>query len=76
MVQAVIPHIRPGGRIINITSITQKVGMIAVPMYNATKAALDSLAFTWAGEVSRNPLLAAIPLSICLIVSLLTPRLV
>lgn len=51
MVQATIPHIRPGGRIINISSISQKVGMIAVPIYSATKAALDSLAFTWAGEV-------------------------
>jgi NAD(P)-dependent dehydrogenase (short-subunit alcohol dehydrogenase family) len=51
MVQAVMPHIRPGGRIINISSVSQKVGMIAVPIYSATKAALDSLAFTWAGEV-------------------------
>lgn len=51
MVQATLPYLRPGGRIINISSVSQKTGMVALPIYNASKAALDSLAFTWAGEV-------------------------
>jgi len=42
----------PGGRIINISSISSKLGFEATPFYNASKAALDSLTYTWAKEVS------------------------
>ncbi|KIW03912.1 uncharacterized protein PV09_04755 [Verruconis gallopava] len=52
--QATVPHMPKGGRIVNITSIASKMGMAASPMYGASKAALDSLTFTWAREVSSN----------------------
>jgi NAD(P)-dependent dehydrogenase (short-subunit alcohol dehydrogenase family) len=40
-----------GGRIINISSIASKMGIPLLPVYGATKAALDSLTYTWASEV-------------------------
>lgn len=49
--QAVVPHMPPGGRIINITSTASKVGMHDMPVYGASKAALDSLTYSWAKEV-------------------------
>lgn len=48
----VVPHMPPGGRIINISSISSKAGLDATPIYNASKAAVDSLSYTWAKEVS------------------------
>jgi NAD(P)-dependent dehydrogenase (short-subunit alcohol dehydrogenase family) len=53
--QAVVPHMPPGGRIINISSIASKLGMTVMPIYGATKAALDSLTYAWAAEVPRTP---------------------
>lgn len=41
----------PGGRIINITSTASKLGMDDLPIYGASKAALDSLTSSWAKEV-------------------------
>ena len=49
--QAVVPHMPTGGRIINITSIAAKMGLALLPIYGATKAAVDSLTYAWAGEV-------------------------
>jgi NAD(P)-dependent dehydrogenase (short-subunit alcohol dehydrogenase family) len=49
--QAVVPHMPSGGRIINITSIAAKLGMTLMPVYGATKAAVDSLTYAWAAEV-------------------------
>jgi NAD(P)-dependent dehydrogenase (short-subunit alcohol dehydrogenase family) len=40
-----------GGRIINVTSVASKLGMVVLPVYGASKAAVDSLTFTWAREV-------------------------
>jgi NAD(P)-dependent dehydrogenase (short-subunit alcohol dehydrogenase family) len=51
VVRAVVPHMPPGGRIVNISSISSKVGLLGIPFYNAAKAALDSLTHTWSGEV-------------------------
>jgi NAD(P)-dependent dehydrogenase (short-subunit alcohol dehydrogenase family) len=51
MTQAVVPHMPSGGRIINITSIAAKMGMSYMPIYGATKAAVDSLTYAWAAEV-------------------------
>lgn len=49
--QAAVPHMPPGGRIINITSTASKVGMHDMPVYGASKAAVDSLTYSWAKEV-------------------------
>jgi short-subunit dehydrogenase len=51
MTQNVIPKIKEGGRIINVSSIVSKTGMGAMPIYSSTKAALDSLTYVWAQEV-------------------------
>jgi NAD(P)-dependent dehydrogenase (short-subunit alcohol dehydrogenase family) len=40
-----------GGRIVNISSVASKLGMDILPVYGASKAALDSLSFSWAKEV-------------------------
>ncbi|XXH01013.1 hypothetical protein Hte_007364 [Hypoxylon texense] len=54
MAQATVPHMPPGGRIINITSTASKLGMHDMPIYGSTKAALDSLTFSWAKEWGRS----------------------
>ena len=38
MTQVVVPHMRSGGRIINISSSAAKTGMPIMPIYGATKA--------------------------------------
>ncbi|KAF4435589.1 3-oxoacyl-acyl-carrierreductase [Fusarium acutatum] len=48
--QAVVPVIAPGGRIVNISSIASKLGDNFIPIYGASKAALDSLTWSWAKE--------------------------
>jgi NAD(P)-dependent dehydrogenase (short-subunit alcohol dehydrogenase family) len=53
MVKHVIPNMPEQGRIINISSITSKIGMGGMPFYGASKAALDSLTYAWAQEVSE-----------------------
>jgi NAD(P)-dependent dehydrogenase (short-subunit alcohol dehydrogenase family) len=55
MTQAVVPHMPSGGRIINITSIASKMGLTIMPIYGATKAAVDSLTYAWAAEVKSQP---------------------
>ncbi|KAK7757171.1 hypothetical protein SLS62_000720 [Diatrype stigma] len=52
--QATVPHMPPGGRIINISSTASKLGLDDLPIYGATKAALDSLTFSWAKEWGRS----------------------
>ncbi|KAF5708747.1 3-oxoacyl-reductase [Fusarium globosum] len=51
--QAVIPLIAPGGRIVNISSIASKLGDNYIPVYGASKAALDSLTWSWAKEANQ-----------------------
>ncbi|PNP79482.1 hypothetical protein FNYG_07098 [Fusarium nygamai] len=52
--QAVVPVITPGGRIVNISSIASKLGDSYIPIYGASKAALDSLTWSWAKEWGRS----------------------
>ncbi|KAF9772398.1 hypothetical protein IL306_009897 [Fusarium sp. DS 682] len=54
MVHYVVAHMPPGGRIINISSTNAKRGNVMVSSYAASKAALDSLTWTWAGELGRS----------------------
>ena len=56
MVQAALPHIPRGGRIINIGSFVSRninlgAGMPPMPLYVASKIALEGLAQNWAVEV-------------------------
>ncbi|KAJ4187372.1 hypothetical protein NW767_012285 [Fusarium falciforme] len=52
--QAAVPHMPPGGRVINITSTASKLGQADIPIYGASKAALDSLTWSWAKEWGRS----------------------
>jgi NAD(P)-dependent dehydrogenase (short-subunit alcohol dehydrogenase family) len=42
------------GSIVNITTIAARVGMPGLPVYSATKGALESLTRTWAAELSPS----------------------
>ena len=55
MVNSVVPHMPPGGRIINISSTNSKRGNVSISTYAASKAALDNLTWTWAEEVRLLP---------------------
>jgi NAD(P)-dependent dehydrogenase (short-subunit alcohol dehydrogenase family) len=50
-VRAALPHLRPGGSIILISSGSNKVGAPASPVYAATKAAVRSLARSLAADL-------------------------
>lgn len=54
LVQAVVPHMPRGSRVINIGSIASKLGMAPVATYGAAKAALDALTYSMAMELGRN----------------------
>ncbi|KAM0347325.1 hypothetical protein ACHAPU_004844 [Fusarium lateritium] len=54
LAQAAVPLMKPGGRIINISSIASKLGDASIPVYGASKAALDSLTWSWAKEWGRT----------------------
>ncbi|KAF4445787.1 hypothetical protein F53441_10536 [Fusarium austroafricanum] len=54
MVHYVVAHMPAGGRIINISSTNAKRGNVAISTYAASKAALDSLTWTWAAELGRS----------------------
>ena len=43
---------RGAGVIINVSSMAARIGMPGLPVYSATKAALESLTRTWAAELS------------------------
>ncbi|KAG5916899.1 hypothetical protein E4U42_007459 [Claviceps africana] len=54
MVDSVVPHMPPGGRIINISSVGARMGLPMLSTYNASKAALESLTVSWATELGRT----------------------
>jgi NAD(P)-dependent dehydrogenase (short-subunit alcohol dehydrogenase family) len=43
---------RGSGAIVNVSSMAARIGMAGLPLYSATKAALESLTRTWAAELS------------------------
>ncbi|PSN64777.1 short-chain dehydrogenase/reductase-like protein SDR [Corynespora cassiicola Philippines] len=51
MTQAVLPHLRSPGRIINIGSAMGRLGFPKSSVYSATKAALEALSRGWASEL-------------------------
>lgn len=52
LIQATVPHMPQGGRIINIGSVASKLGV--EPVYGAAKAAMDALTFSLARDVSAK----------------------
>ncbi|KIX04527.1 uncharacterized protein Z518_05397 [Rhinocladiella mackenziei CBS 650.93] len=54
MAQATVPHMPPGSRVINVSSTASKLGLHDIPVYGASKAALDSLTWSWAKEWGRS----------------------
>ncbi|KAM0355101.1 hypothetical protein ACHAPU_000959 [Fusarium lateritium] len=54
MAHYVTKYMPPGGRIINISSTNSKRGNVLLAPYAASKAALDSLTWSWAGELGRS----------------------
>ncbi|KAJ5915381.1 hypothetical protein N7466_011314 [Penicillium verhagenii] len=51
MTQAVLPHLRSPGRIINIGSVLGRIGRPGASLYSATKVALEALSRGWASEL-------------------------
>jgi len=51
LVQAALPHLPSGGRVINVTSIAQLYAMDGKTAYAAAKGALDAMTRTWALEL-------------------------
>ncbi|KAK7431166.1 hypothetical protein QQZ08_002206 [Neonectria magnoliae] len=54
LLQAAYPYIPRGGRIINIGSVSSKLGFVQMPIYASAKAAMDQLTFTLAREIGRD----------------------
>lgn len=54
LLQAAVPHMPHGSRIINIGSIASKLGMASTAIYGAAKAAQDSLTYSLALELGRS----------------------
>ncbi|KAI0833910.1 NAD(P)-binding protein [Hypoxylon sp. FL0890] len=53
LAQAALPYMPRGGHIINISTCLSRLGLHS-PVYAASKAALDSLTYTWALEFGRK----------------------
>ncbi|KAI5461947.1 hypothetical protein BGZ63DRAFT_423265 [Mariannaea sp. PMI_226] len=54
MIQAVVPWMPAGGRIINIGSVASKLGLVGLPVYGATKAAVGALTFSMSHELGHE----------------------
>ncbi|KAK5164659.1 uncharacterized protein LTR77_009865 [Saxophila tyrrhenica] len=54
MVQAVHPHLRAPGRIINISSVAARNGYPGTGTYAASKAALEGYTRNWAAELGKD----------------------
>lgn len=53
-IQAALPYMPRGGRIVNIGSIASKLGMSGSAIYGAAKAAQDALTYSLAMELGRG----------------------
>ncbi|KAF7554727.1 hypothetical protein G7Z17_g2705 [Cylindrodendrum hubeiense] len=53
LLQAAMPYMSKGGRVINIGSIASKLGLREGPIYASVKGAMDALTFSLAHEIGR-----------------------
>lgn len=51
MIKEVLPHLRAPGRIINISSVGARHGVANMPLYSATKAAVEGLSRSLAAQL-------------------------
>lgn len=54
MTQAFVPHVRSGGRIVNLSSISARGGFATQSVYAASKAAVEGLTRVWATELGHK----------------------
>ncbi|KIX09927.1 uncharacterized protein Z518_01008 [Rhinocladiella mackenziei CBS 650.93] len=54
MTQAVLPHLRPQSRIINISSVGGRAGFASLSLYTSSKAALEGFTRSWAAELGGD----------------------
>ena len=54
LVQAALPHMKSGGRIINVGSVAARLGMTALLVYSASKGALTSMTTAMAEELGSK----------------------
>ena len=58
VMQCALPHMRQGGRVINISSVAGRTGVAGGrSLYGATKAAIDALTRNWALELAPRGIL-------------------
>ncbi|KAI0595630.1 NAD(P)-binding protein [Biscogniauxia sp. FL1348] len=60
LTQALLPYLRPHGRIINMSSVGARHGFEALGLYCASKGALESLTRCWAAELGPAPRCVAV----------------
>lgn len=54
MTQTFVRHVRPGGRIINLSSISARGGYATQTVYAASKAAVEAMTRVWATELGHS----------------------
>lgn len=54
MLQAVLPHLRRPGRIVNISSVGARHGYQSTGTYAASKAAIEGYTRNWAAELGKD----------------------
>ncbi|KAF2717662.1 NAD(P)-binding protein [Polychaeton citri CBS 116435] len=54
MTKAFVPHVRRGGRIVNLSSISARGGYATQTVYAASKAAVEGLTKVWATELGHK----------------------
>ncbi|KAI1618737.1 hypothetical protein EDD37DRAFT_280443 [Exophiala viscosa] len=51
LIQAALPYLKEGGRIINVSSIIARLGSLMLPVYGASKGALNALTIAMSEEL-------------------------
>lgn len=54
LTRAVLPYLRAPGRIVNVSSVGGRAGFAQLSLYTSSKAALEGLTRSWAGELGRD----------------------
>ncbi|KAJ6261680.1 hypothetical protein Dda_2478 [Drechslerella dactyloides] len=54
LLKAALPHLSPRSRIINMSSVGGRAGFAGLSLYCSSKAALEGLTRSWAGELGGN----------------------